>query len=132
MLAKHRDDASCASCHRKIDPAGFALEHFDAAGRWRDEYFHKNGKSLPVESADVLLDGRKFAGFDEFRDLIASRPIPLARNVVEKMVVYGTGASITFADRVEVDRIVQANQENQYGLRSLLKSVVSSPLFLSK
>jgi hypothetical protein len=132
MLAKHRDDQSCASCHRKIDPAGFALEHFDAAGQWRDEYYRTKGEGLPVESADVLPDGRKFDGFDQYRDLIASDPKPLARNVVEKLTVYGTGASITFADRTEINRIVQANQNTNYGLRSLLKSVINSPLFLSK
>ncbi|QDT09051.1 DUF1592 domain-containing protein [Stieleria marina] len=132
MLAKHRESDSCASCHRKIDPAGFALEHFDAAGKWRDRYFRVRGKGLPIESADVLLDGREFDGFDQFRDLIAAKPEPLARNFVEKLIVYGTGAAISFADREEIDRIVEQNRSSKYGVRSLLTSVVTSSIFLSK
>ncbi len=132
MLSKHRESDSCASCHRKIDPAGFALEHFDAAGKWRDRYFRNKGQGLPIESSDVLADGRSFDGFDQFRNLVAAKPEPLARNFVEKIIVYGTGASIGFADREEIDRIVAQNRSHQYGVRSLLTSVVTSPIFLSK
>ncbi|MGB7346561.1 MAG: DUF1592 domain-containing protein [Pirellulaceae bacterium] len=132
MLAKHRESDACASCHRKIDPAGFALEHFDAAGKWRDQYFRGKGRKLPIESADVLHDGRSFKDFDEFRDLVAAKPQPLARNFAEKLIVYGTGASIQYSDREAVEQIVQQNRSNKYGVRSLLKSVVTSPVFLSK
>ena len=61
MLAKHRSDVSCASCHRKIDPPGFALENFDPSGKWRDKYYHRNWqKRLAINPAYELADGRSF------------------------------------------------------------------------
>ncbi|NND99627.1 MAG: DUF1592 domain-containing protein, partial [Pirellulaceae bacterium] len=136
MLAKHRDNDSCASCHRNIDPNGFALENFDAAGQWRDRYIRidrgKARRALAVDPSYTLSDGCTFETFQEYRDLIASDPRPIARNFAEKLIVYGTGAPITFADRVELDKLVDQNKDNGYGVRSLLKSVVTSPLFLKK
>src|SRR5207244_4904342 len=81
QLAKHRDVASCASCHSKIDPPGFALESFDVIGGWRDYYRTSgNGKAViidgrrmpylqgpKVDPADILDGGQKFQGIDEFR-----------------------------------------------------------------
>ena len=136
QLQRHLADTSCSGCHYKIDPPGYALENFDAAGRWRDAYpkvergeSHRGAK---IDASFTLPDGRDFQDFDEFRSLLCAKPEPLARNFAEKLLVYGTGAPIDFADRAVVDEIVKQTSESQYGLRSLLHAVVTSPIFLSK
>lgn len=136
LLAKHRADASCASCHTKIDPPGFALENYDPAGKWRDRYFkvvgNKKEKGPEIDPAYVLPDGREFKDITEFQSLVAAQPEKLAANVAEKLVVYGTGAPVAFADRAELDRIVDRVAEEDYGFRSIIRAVAVSPLFLSK
>ncbi len=136
QLDKHKSDESCASCHVKIDPPGFALENFDAAGRWREKYLMLDGGRLKpgvkIDPSYKLQDGRDFDGFIEFKKLIASRPEPLARNVAEKLLAYGTGAAITFSDRDEVETIVKRVAADHFGFRSIVKAVVVSPVFLSK
>ena len=135
QLAKHRSQDSCAVCHRKIDPPGFALENFDPAGQWRDVYpgADKNRKSkLTIDSGYVLADGRTFADGAEFRQLAAAEPQRLAANVAEKMLVYGTGAPLGFADREVVEKIARASADKNYGFRTILHAVVTSPIFLSK
>lgn len=136
MLAKHRDQASCASCHVRIDPPGFALENFDPSGRWREHYLLVSGgrreKGPRVDPAYTLPDGRSFADLDEFRSLVAASPRGLARNVVDKLITFGTGASISFADRKAVEEIVEAAADDNYGMRSLLYGVIMHPIFLRK
>lgn len=136
QLAKHKSDPSCASCHVKIDPPGFALENFDAAGKWREKYVglsggkrHVGGK---IDPSSTLPDGRDFKDFEEFRKLVQSDPRPIARNLAEKLLTYGTGATVTFADREVIEEIVDQAADDDYGLRSLLHAVVASPAFLSK
>ncbi len=136
LLEKHKADPSCASCHVKIDPPGYALENFDAAGRWRDKYVQmKGGRPRPaaeVDSSYTLPDGRDFSGFHEFRELLSEDVRPIARNVAEKLLIYGTGATVSFADRHAVDGIVDDAADQEYGFRSLLHAVVTSPTFLTK
>lgn len=136
MLAQHRDNDDCASCHQKIDPPGFALENFDPAGQWRDHYFKRDGrrmkKSAKIDPSYQLDDGREFDSFEEFRTMIASDAEPIARNFAEKLVVYATGAPIEFADRDVIDQIVKQTEKTDFGLRSLVQAVVTSELFLTK
>lgn len=136
QLAKHRSQDSCASCHVKIDPAGFALENFDPAGQWRDRYLQlsrgRRTRGPVIDASHTLPDGRSFSGVRRFRRLISERPRILAANVAEKMLVYGTGAPISFADREMVETIVDNAAEQNYGFRSILVQVATNPVFLSK
>ncbi len=136
QLEKHLSDTQCANCHKKIDPPGFALENFDAAGRWRENYAAVSGgrirKGPDIDPSNRLADGRTFTDFAEFRRLLAVDTTPIARNVAEKMLIYGTGAPITFADRHIIDQLVEKTAEQDYGMRSILEEVVCSPIFLSK
>ncbi|MCG8652699.1 MAG: DUF1592 domain-containing protein, partial [Pirellulales bacterium] len=136
QLQKHLTDTQCAGCHKNIDPPGFALENFDAAGRWRENYLASSGgrlrKGAVVDASSQLPDGRTFRNFSEFRKLFVADLGPIAKNVAEKMLVYGTGAPVTFADREVVDSIADSVAEHNYGFRSLLEAVVVSPIFLSK
>ena len=136
MLAKHRADESCASCHVKIDPPGFALENFDPAGKWRDKYLavQRGGSSRgnPVDASYELADGRHFEDLSEFQRLVLEDPRTIARNVVEKLLTYGTGAPVSFADRKNVDEAVTQAAESGWGFRSLVKAVAVNQIFNMK
>lgn len=136
MLEKHKSNASCASCHRKIDPPGFALENFDPAGRWRERYVVLEGRKRvrgpQIDPSFELPDGREFNSLEQFQQRILEQPEKIAGNVAEKLLTYGTGAPITFADRDEIRRIAAATKDSNYGFRSLIKEVVTSPTFLTK
>jgi hypothetical protein len=146
QLAKHRSIESCAACHAQIDPPGFALESFDVIGSWRENYrttghgetvmvdgrrmpYHK-GK--PVDPADMLPDGRKFANIDELKQLLLAEKDQLARALTEKLLTYATGAAPTAADKLEVEAIVGRIREKHYGLRTLMHEIVGSETFQTK
>jgi hypothetical protein len=136
QLERHRADASCASCHRTIDPPGFALENFDPSGRWRDRYLSMAGgkrKAGPkVDPSSTLPDGRSFTSFDEFRSLVAASPERLARSLASHLLVFSTGGTLSFADREVVEAIVKDAAKEKYRMRSILHGVVTSPVFQSK
>ena len=150
QLDRHRADASCAACHRKIDPAGFALENFDVMGAWRNRYratspdvrpekgLGKNGQpfafhfGLPVDAGGELPDGRPFANIREFKRLLLEQEQQVARNLAKQLVVYATGAPIRFCDREEIDAITARTRAGDYGVRSLVHEIVQSTLFREK
>ncbi len=127
MLDKHRSVSSCASCHVKIDPPGFALENFDPAGRWRDQY-----GEIAVDASYTLPDGTAFKDVDGFRSRVLAQPEKLARNVAQQLLVYGTGAPIGFSDRQVVASIAKGARGSKYGFASLVEGVVTSERFLQK
>jgi len=146
QLAKHRQIASCAGCHAKIDPPGFALESFDVIGGWR-EYYRSvgNGKPVtidgkrmpyaqgkPVDPADQLADGQKFKNIDEFKQLLLKDKDQLARALAVQLMTYATGAAPGPSDQVEVESIVKKVREKNYGFRTLVHEVVQSKLFQQK
>lgn len=146
QLAKHRESPACASCHKRIDPPGFALESFDCIGGWRDEYrvtgsgrsVEVNGRRMayhigkPVDPSYETADGAKFADVEEFKQLLLRDKDLLARALTTKLLTYSTGAAPSVGDRAEVDRIVAVIREKNYGLRSLVHEIVNSKLFRNK
>ena len=150
QLDKHREVESCAGCHRKFDPVGFALESFEVAGGWRDRYrslgdegervkgFGKNGHAFkfrlakPIDCAGELEDERRFSDVTEMKKLLLSDERAIARNLVHQFVVYATGAPVAFGDRAAVETILEQCEDNDYGVRSLIHALVQSELFLHK
>ncbi|MFN3153131.1 DUF1592 domain-containing protein [Bremerella sp.] len=136
QLAKHRSQGECASCHTKIDPAGFALENFDPTGKWRDHYPLIQGRGVKkgpeIDASYELPSGQEFKNIQGFQKIITSHPHRLAANVAEHLLVYGTGAKIEFADRPQVETIAHKAAADDYGFRSIIEHVVTSDLFLSK
>ncbi len=146
QLAKHRNDAACASCHAKIDPPGFALENFDVIGGWRDNYrtsgngqavvvdgrrmpYHKGAK---VDPADVMADGQRFANIDELKQLLLKDKDQLARGLTVKLLTYATGGAPETPDKPAIEAIVAAVREKNYGFRTLIHEIVQSELFRTK
>ncbi len=144
QLAKHRDVESCASCHRKIDPPGFALESFDVIGGWREHYRatgeprEVNGRRVrfwngpAVDPADALPDGRSFRDIDEYKKLILEDKDQIARNLTEKLLAYGTGAVPSYTDKPQIEIIVDHLRDKNHGFKALIHEIVQSPLFQSK
>jgi hypothetical protein len=150
QLAKHRADPSCASCHIKMDPPGFALESYDVMGGRRDRYravaenvppvrgFGMSGQAfafhygLPVDAAGELPNGTAFKDVREFKTLVQSDEIPVARNLARQLVTFATGAPVGFADRPELEKILQRAAPGHYGVRTLVHAVVQSELFQNK
>ncbi|MBI4905312.1 MAG: DUF1592 domain-containing protein [Acidobacteria bacterium] len=149
QLDKHRSVPSCAGCHNKIDPPGFALESFDVVGAWRDRYrsleegepvhgFGKNGWAFTFRKAQAVDASGRLANGTEFQDVVGLKRALLkderqiARNLVRQFLAYATGTPAGFADRAEVERILASAQPSRYGLRTLLEKVVESSLFTRK
>jgi hypothetical protein len=150
QLEKHRNNASCAVCHNKIDPPGFALESFDVMGGYRERYravsdkvpavkgFGVNGQAfkfhyaLPVECAGELPDGRPFKDVRELKKLVVQDEVPIARNLVQQLTIFATGAPVRFSDRPEVEKILEQAKGSQYGVRSIVHAIVQSELFRNK
>jgi len=140
QLNKHRHAASCAACHQHIDPPGFALENFDPIGGWRERYRAVAGEekrakwveAATVDASGTLPGGKPFRDIREFRAILAKDETQLARALVSKLVAYGTGAPVSFADRAEVEAILAHAAASGYGVRTLLHEVVQSPLFRHK
>ncbi|WP_197443213.1 DUF1592 domain-containing protein [Lignipirellula cremea] len=141
QLDKHRSLESCARCHVRIDPPGFALECFDPIGSERTHYRslgageavrHKSYKiGLPVELDGVTADGKPFKDFREFRALLLQEREQVASAIAEKLLVYGTGRPLHAGDKAAIDAVVAAAAKEDLGLRSMVHAVVDSELFLT-
>jgi ribosomal protein S3 len=88
--------------------------------------------ALPVDASGVLPDGRAFADIREFKRLLLADEVQLARNLARQLTVFATGAPIGFSDRVAIEQILQRSRAQHYGVRTLVREIVQSPLFLRK
>ncbi len=131
QLEKHKDSPNCASCHVKIDPAGFALEEFDPVGNIR-KFYGKPNKSAKVDPTGTTPEGEDFQNYDGWKSIQLSRPEKLAQAFAEQLLRYGTGADIRFSDEAELEKIAEKTRKSGYGVRSILKAVITSPVFMEK
>jgi hypothetical protein len=150
QLAKHRSDSSCAACHAKMDPPGFALESFDVIGGYRtryrsigvgdkaerggiDPFIGINFKlGPPVDPSGILPDNKSLKDIKELQTHLAADPDRLLRNLAMQLAVYGTGRPIAFSDRKQINGIVSNTRNNGGGIRTLLHELVQSPLFQTR
>ncbi len=125
QLVKHRADATCSQCHNKIDPAGFALENFDAIGAWREKYDRK----LEVDSSGKLPGGQTFSSVDEFRNLLVAKEETFVRCLTKKLLTYAIGRQLNSGDRPAIDQMVKGMAGSGKGLRDLVHLIVLSHPF---
>ena len=125
QLVKHRADATCSQCHNKIDPAGFALENFDAIGAWREKYDRK----LEVDSSGKLPGGQTFSSIDEFRNLLVAKEETFVRCLTKKLLTYAIGRQLNSGDRPAIDQMVKGMAGSGKGLRDLVHLIVLSHPF---
>ena len=140
QLAKHRSLDSCASCHVKIDPPGFALESYDVIDGFRTHYrklVSKNGttrrsEGKRVDPSSTFVTGARFKDLFGLKKLMLEHPEQLAKAFASHLITYATGAEPTFADRRGITAIAEATEAEGYGARSIIKQVVLSPQFKFK
>jgi hypothetical protein len=127
QMEQHRTNSICASCHARMDPLGFALENYDAIGKWRT----MDGK-FPVESSGVLPGGASFSTPAEMRQVLAGMLPEFSRNLTEKMLTYALGRGLERYDRRTILEITDRVAESGYGLQTLVSEVVRSLPFQSR
>ncbi len=140
LLDAHREEPQCFQCHRRIDPLGFGLENFDAAGLWREVevteiasgYTVRKSKEHPVDASGTLPDGTRFEGFFELRDALARRDKPFLRGFTEHLIAYGLGRPFSFVDEEFRDQILQRAAVERHTLSSLLRALILSREFQTK
>ena len=102
-LEAHRTEAACVNCHSRIDPLGFALEHYDTIGRWREEY--RDGQ--PIDSSGVLNDGTEITGLDGLREYLRREEPQFQRNLAVKLLGYALGRAEIVTDRPLISQITE-------------------------
>lgn len=128
QLQKHRSVETCAECHSKIDPLGFALENFDPVGGWRDRYYQTSRKP-EVDASGELPDGSSFQNVIGLKELLVSRRRQFAHCLTEKLLTYATGRQMNAADRPHIDAIVAELEKQGWGFRDLVLLVIESEPF---
>jgi hypothetical protein len=123
-LEIHRANPSCANCHDKMDPIGFALENYDAVGRFRT----KDG-AFDIDASGVLPDGSKFNNLPDLKQILKNRSRDVARCMAEKMLIFAIGRGVEFYDRPTINKIVESTEANGYRFSALVKAIVASEPF---
>ncbi|MEO2199464.1 MAG: DUF1588 domain-containing protein, partial [bacterium] len=123
-LELHRANPACASCHRMMDPPGFALEHFDAIGRWRAT----DADGAPVDAVGALADGTEVDGPAALRRAVLAYETSFVRTVTEKLLTYAVGRRMVAADQPAIRKIV-ADAADDYRWSSIILGVVESVPF---
>jgi len=126
-LEQHRRNPACAGCHRMIDPAGLALENFDAVGAWRTRDGGTRG--TPVDASGQLVDGTKVDGVIALRAALMREPDIFVSTVTEKLLTYALGRGLTAADMPAVRGIVRDAQRDGYRFSSIVLGIVRSAPF---
>lgn len=127
-MAAHRTNPVCAACHTMIDPAGFALEGFDAIGRYRevDEWFNQ------IDTSGVLPDGTSFDGAVELRAALVEHPQRFVGTFTEKLMTYALGRGLDYYDMPAIREIVRKSAASDYGMQSVIVGIVNSYPFLHR
>ena len=127
-MEQHRSNPSCASCHTTMDALGFALEHYDAVGRWRDR---DDGHAINAQS--TLPDGTHFDGAAELQmQLQSTFREKFIRCFAEKLLIYALGRGLKYYDRCTVDKIVEAASKEDYTFFSFVRAITNSDAFLKR
>ena len=124
-LAAHRKNAVCASCHRTIDPVGFALENFNAVGQWRSY----EGEGEPIDASGALPGSPEFSGVSGLEDALLSRPEMFAGALTEKLLTFGLGRGVEYYDAPAVRKIVRDAAADRYRFSSIILGIVKSTPF---
>ena len=123
-LAQHRENPMCANCHAPMDPLGFALENFDAVGKWRTL-----DANAPIDASGVLVDGTSFTGPAELRRVLVDRREQVVRTVAEKLLTYAVGRGLESSDAPVVRRVSRQAAGANYRWSSLVLEIVNSTPF---
>jgi len=136
-ILKHQELESCARCHSKIDPLGFALEYYDPVGRKRNEYRHVeilNKKKLkftkvPIEAAMTLPNGREVRDLPTLKAALMADKERIIKGIIGKLISYAHGREVTRADRPHLDDVFESISDQDFSLRAAIHAIVAHPSF---
>jgi mono/diheme cytochrome c family protein len=126
MIAKHRANPTCASCHAVMDPLGLALENFDATGKWRDR---DRFAGAAIDASGTLPDGTAINGPDDLRTALLRRPEQFVQTFVQGLLAYATGRTLEYKDMPTVRQIVRNTAKEDHRLSAIVRAVVKSEQF---
>ena len=126
LMAQHRANPTCFSCHAIMDPLGFALENFDATGVWRDRDRYAG---VAIDASGELPDGTPVNGPDDLREALLARPEQFVQTFVEGLLTYATGETLDYRDMPTVRRIVREAADDDYRFATIVKAIVASDQF---
>ena len=129
ILAAHQKNASCAKCHRDIDPLGLALENYDAIGGYRAAYA---GVATPIDASTELPDGTQLNGPDSIRRILLERQHIFTNCLLTKLLEYGAGRELSLGDQRIVKQLVASTPQDGYRFQELIVAAVCSDVFLMK
>ncbi|MCH2206933.1 MAG: DUF1592 domain-containing protein [Lentisphaerales bacterium] len=147
ILSAHMENKSCRSCHKTIDPPGFALESFDVMGAFRENYrslekgsnktsgMARNGKlftyyqSYAVDSSSIVSE-QTFTNINEFKQIVSKDPKKIAKNILNELVYFSSGKPLEFIDLSTAEQILKYTKQDGYRLKSLIKELITSKLFM--
>lgn len=139
LVKAHQEAAQCTQCHRKIDPIGYGMENFDAAGNWREEEVISvrvgkriKTKSFPIDSSGELASGAKFEDFDGLRDIVADHVDDFAQSFAEAIIAYGLGRPYGFSDHDLAEELLKKTKPTEYALDQFIHALVQTETFQSK
>ena len=140
LLDAHMEEPQCAQCHRKIDPIGFGMENFNAAGLWREEEILQvlknrrvtKQKAFPIEPNGTLPDGTAFEDFFGLKKAVASHELDFARGFSEALIEYGLGRPFGFSDEALLEKVVKQAQEENLAVPAFIHALVQSRAFRLK
>jgi len=127
-MAQHRANPACAGCHTRMDPLGFAMENFDAVGRWRA--VSESGQA--IDASGAMPDGTKFNGPAELRNLLVRNPDQFVTVVAEKLFVYALGRGLEYYDAPAIRQMVRGASRENYSFESLVLGLVKSTPFTAR
>lgn len=127
-LAMHRERADCRGCHEQIDPLGFALENYNAIGKWREKY--ENGRKVDMEG--TLFRKHPFGNVIEFKDAILAQKNRFAKGLAGHLLSFALAREMSASDQMALDQIVKATAQDGDRIQAMLKAIVLSDPFLSK
>ncbi len=126
-MVQHRANPACANCHARMDPIGFAMEHFDAIGKWRDQDAGK-----PIDVVSKLTDGTTVDGVEGVKQMILRDPARFAGAVTEKLMMYALGRNVQYFDAPAIRAIVRDAGKNDYKFSDLVLGVTKSAPFQTR
>ncbi|MEM9481501.1 MAG: DUF1588 domain-containing protein [Verrucomicrobiota bacterium] len=141
LLLAHASEESCAGCHKKIDPVGFALENFDPVGRWREHYpvYRKNkqGRRVivdgpPIDATGTLPDGTPIRDITDLKRWIVENIDQFSTCLSEKLLTYATGREPNYSERKEIQDVVRTVSDENGGFRDLFLALVATDIFRTK
>jgi Protein of unknown function (DUF1585)/Protein of unknown function (DUF1588) len=127
LMEQHRASPTCASCHRVMDPLGFALENFDGVGEWR-----LKEKGGVIDASGQLADGSRVDGPVSLRKALLKKPEMFARVMTEKLMTYALGRGVEYFDEPTIRSIARDGSKQNYRFSSLVLGIVRSPAFQMK